>query len=69
LAPDEADTHMIRFAKSTVMLLLLGSFASEIACVYVNTIAGDQLMANGDAPVATATGTLDHGWVGVRMLS
>jgi hypothetical protein len=69
LAPDEADTHVIRFAKSTVMLLLLGSFASEIACVYVNTIAGDQLMANGDAPISTATGTLDHGCVGGCLLS
>ena len=64
LAPEEADTHFIRTAKSTVILLLLGAFASEIACVYANTVAGDQLMANGDAPLATALGTLDDGWVG-----
>lgn len=63
MAPEEADTPLKRIAKSAVVLLLLGAFASEIACVYVNTVAGDQLMANGDAPLATVTGALDDGWV------
>ena len=67
LAPDESDPRKIRLAKNTIILLLLGTFGSEIACVYVNTIAGDQLMANRDAPDSTLTGTLDNGWVPVSL--
>jgi hypothetical protein len=69
LAPLEQDGRRIRFAKNTVVLLLLSSFACEIACVFVTTIAGDQLMSNADTPSHHATnfdkmhgGFLNEAW-------
>lgn len=63
LAVEEGDSHRVRVGKSLTVLLLLGAFASEIACVYVNVVTGDQIMANGDAPVSLdAFDDLPGGW-------
>ena len=58
LQPQDIDTRRVRLGKSVVLLTLLTAFASEIACVYVNTITGDQLMANKDAPSPAPFGLL-----------
>ena len=62
LAPNSHDSTKIRLGKNVVLLLLLGAFASEIACVYINTITGDHLMANSDAPAPAPFGQIGGDW-------
>ena len=53
LVPEDGDSHLVKAMKSVITMLLLSSFCLEIACLYVGTITGDQLMSNGNIGSAT----------------
>jgi len=61
LSPVETDSRRIQIGKSLVLIMLIMAFASEIACVFLGTITGDQLMANSDVPAPAPFGMLDGG--------
>jgi len=46
LVPVDSDSRRIKIGKSLVLIMLLMSFASEIACVFLGSITGDQVKKN-----------------------
>ena len=48
LVTREADHKWVRQAKKVIKVLLVGSFACEVLCVFVSTVTGTMLLSSGE---------------------
>ena len=48
LVTREADQKWVRQAKKVIKVLLVGSFACEVLCVFVSTVTGTMLLSSGE---------------------
>jgi hypothetical protein len=48
LVTREADHRWVRQAKKMIKVLLVGSFACEVLCVFVSTVTGTMLLSSGE---------------------
>ena len=48
LVTREADHKWVRQAKKMIKVLLVGSFACEVLCVFVSTVTGTMLLSSGE---------------------
>jgi len=64
MAPRKSDTPLTRLKKKIARFLLLSAFALEIVSIFVTTVTGTMLLAQGDRPTGTQAGVEYHSPMG-----
>lgn len=60
LSPKRSDSHRRRVVKQLTRALLLSAFALEIVSIFVTTVTGTMLLAQGDRPTGELAGQAYH---------